>query len=397
MGATNEFHVSPTSRKTAEVDDIVLRDGERTRLIFRPTLVDNSNDPAACVHGEFRYQKKSTSDTWSDCETRSLSELTIEDGGFKLELHAGEVRTLLEGVGRLCAIYACDGIPNGEGTYTVTRGELGRHLRVVLDHSQELEALGPEVEELLRAMIDTLLRAKAPAEAAHVIADIGPEALDRLGTASQVAQLELLLGSWRGNLDNDDEGWWQSELEQHAWVLPQVFAQPFVFLQRQAFVGGKRLDNRGGHVLDLVFRNALTNNVALVEIKTPCTQLLGTQVREGVWAFSSQLSGGLTQMLGYKDDLQKEYYERVGLSRRAGGQHFEVFNPKCVLLAGNIGREIGGSSEKLRCLDLARNDFRTVELVTYDEMILRMELLLEVLTGSAVDGDDEEGWVNPPS
>ncbi len=149
-------------------------------------------------------------------------------------------------------------------------------------------------------------------------------------------------------------------------------------------------------MLDLAFRNALTNNVALVEIKTPCTPLLGTQVREGVWAFSSQLSGGLTQILGYEDDLQKEYYERVGLSRRAGGQHFEVFNPRCVLLAGNIGRETGESSEKLRCLDLARNDFRTVELVTYDEMILRMELLLEVLTGSTVDGDDEDGWVDSP-
>jgi len=385
MTEAHEFHVSPTSRKTADVEDLVLRSGDRTRLIFRPMLVANANDPKACVRGEFRYQKKSVSEAWVDCDTRSLSEMTIGDGGFKLELHAGEVQTLVQGLTGMRAIFGCEGIPGDAETFTVAGGELGRHMRVILDRRQELETLGPEGTELLQAMMDALVQTQAPAAAARVLGGIGIDALDKLGTASQVALLEKLLESWKGNLENDDESWWQAQVEAHAWVLPQVFAQPFVFLQGQAFVGGKRLDNRGGHVLDLAFKNALTNNVALVEIKTPCTSLLGSRVRAGVWAFSTELSGSLTQLLGYKDDLQKEYYQRVVASRSAGGEHFEVFNPRCVLLAGNIGQEMAGDAEKFRCLDLARNDFRTIELVTYDEMILRMQLLLDVLTGAASD------------
>ena len=392
MSEPQAFHVSPTSRRTADAEDLVLRGGERTRLVFRPMLVANFNDRQACVRGEFRYQKKSVSDSWEDCDTRSLSELTVGDGGFKLELHAGEVRELLQGLNRLCAIFEHEGIPGEAETYTVAQGELSQFMTAILDRRDELDALGPDGDELLQVMIDVLLQTKEPASVARLLAGAGADALSKLSTASQVAQLDALLTTWRDNLANADESWWQRQFEENAWVLPQVFGQPFVLLQEQAFMGGKRIDNSGGHVLDLAFRNALTNNVALVEIKTPKTPLLGSRVRPGVWAFSPDLSGSVTQLLSYKDDLQKEYYQRVGSTRRSAGQHFEVFNPKCVLLVGNIGEEMDGDAEKIRCLDLARNDFRSVELVTYDEMVLRMELLLQVLSG-AVPHSTEPGEV----
>jgi hypothetical protein len=390
MSEPQEFHVSPTSRKTADVEDLVLRRGERTRLVFRPMIVANANDRRACVRGEFRYQKKSVSDTWEDCDTRSLSELTVEDGGFKLELHAGEVRELHQGVSRLIAIFEHEGIPEEAETYTVAQGELGRSVRAILDRRDELDSLGPDRDELVRVLIDVLLQTEAPAAVARLLAGTGADTLSKLSTASQVAQLDGLLATWRANLLNADEGWWQSQFEENAWVLPQIFGQPFVMLQGQAFMGGKRIDNSGGHVLDLAFRNALTDNVALVEIKTPKTPLLGSKVRQGVWAFSPELSGSVTQLLSYKDDLQKEYYQRVGSTRRSAGQHFEVFNPRCVLLVGNVGEEMDGNVEKVRCLDLARNDFRSVELVTYDEMVLRMELLLDVLSGSVLERREPE-------
>ena len=44
-----------TSRSSASVDDIVIRDGERVRLVFRPELVENPNDSAAGVRGTFLY------------------------------------------------------------------------------------------------------------------------------------------------------------------------------------------------------------------------------------------------------------------------------------------------------------------------------------------------------
>lgn len=61
-----------------------------------------------------------------------------------------------------------------------------------------------------------------------------------------------------------------------------------------------------------------------------------------------------------------------------------MFNPRCVLLVGNLSEQTSNDGEKARCLDLARNDFRSVELVTYDELLLRLDLLLSVLTWSTV-------------
>lgn len=362
------------------MDDLVLRETDRVRLVFRPMLVTNSSDRDACLRGEFRYQKKTVANSWIDCDTNSLSELTAGDGGFKLLLHAGEVRALLDGMNRLCAVYQNEGIPDTAETFTVASGDMGRLLESIWHRRAELTALAPDSIQLLQLLIDVLVRTEQPAAIAEVLAGTGAETLSKLGAAAQLAQVEALLHHWRENLGNSDEGWWQNEFMVNSWVLPQVFGQPFVLLQGQAYMGGKRIENTGGHVLDFAYRNALTDNVALVEIKTPKTPLLGSATRQGIWAFSSELSGSVTQLLSYKDDLQKEYYERVGTTRRAGGEHFEVFNPRCVLLVGNLSEQTSNDGEKARCLDLARNDFRSVELVTYDELLLRLDLLLSVLT-----------------
>ena len=385
MEESAEFKVFPTSRHTAAVDDLVIRDGERTRLVFRPLLVDNPSDRDACVRGEFRYQKKSSKSTWEDCKTRSLGELKVGDGGFKLKLHASEIKTLRDGLGRFCALYEQEGIPSWPETYTVLEGAMGDIMRSILARKNDIESLEPDGMKVLELLIDVLTRTEKPLAIAKVLASSGPEALAKLNAASQLAQLEGVLGVWAANLGNTDENWWQTQFEQNAWIMPQVFGQPFVLLNRQAYMGGKRLDNTGGHVLDLLLKNALTDNVALVEIKTPVTPLLGSKTREGIWPFSAALSGSVTQLLSYKDDLQKEYYTRAGQSRRAGTDHFEVFNPKCVLLIGSAENEFHGDNERSRCLELARNDFRTVEVVTYDEMLLRMRLLLNVLTESLPD------------
>ncbi len=365
MTDAHEIHLSSTSSRTAEADDIVLRTGEHVRLVFRPTVVQNSNDLAACVRGEFRYQKKLKSDEWDDCETRSLAELTAGDGGFKLELHSGEVQELVDGIQRLRAVYAETGIPMGSEAYTVATGEL---------------------RDLLRAVAAN----EDPAALAQLLADSG--AAGALGIAAQVSLLEELLSTWRQNLSNGDEHWWQLQFEEHAWVLPQLFAQPFVLMAGQAYLGGKCIDNSGGKVLDIALRNALTDNIALVEIKTPLTPLLGSKTRDDVWAFSSDLSGSITQLLSYKDTVQKDYFSTVTRTRAAGGDEFQVFNPKCVLLVGNIEAQLSGSPQKRRCLDLARNDFRSVEILSFDEMILRLELLLRVLKGEDLSrGANEPG------
>ena len=71
--------------------------------------------------------------------------------------------------------------------------------------------------------------------------------------------------------------------------------------------------------------------MALIEIKTPCTELIGNQYR-GTYSFSYELSGAINQVLNYRDKLTKEYYSLCHQS----SEPFEVLSPKCVELYQRI-------------------------------------------------------------
>ena len=104
--------VTSTSRSSAQVSDINLRDGATARLVFRPELVDNPKDAEAAVRGTFLYQRKGPKETWSDAATIPLSSLKKGEG-YKLELHATEVLAFFQELAGLYRLYAKEGIPLG--------------------------------------------------------------------------------------------------------------------------------------------------------------------------------------------------------------------------------------------------------------------------------------------
>lgn len=82
------------------------------------------------------------------------------------------------------------------------------------------------------------------------------------------------------------------------------FACPCTIFADKAYVGGKGINNSGGNLCDFIYQNSLSQNVALIEIKTPCTELIGNQYR-GTYSFSYDLSGAVNQVLNYRDKLTK--------------------------------------------------------------------------------------------
>jgi hypothetical protein len=79
-----EFTTESTSSSTASVNDLLIRDGVVTRIIFRPTLVKNLQNPSACVRGTFVFQKKGINDVWEDIDAKKLSSLKKGEG-YKLD------------------------------------------------------------------------------------------------------------------------------------------------------------------------------------------------------------------------------------------------------------------------------------------------------------------------
>ena len=90
----NAVTVKSTSRTSAQTEDIVLREGETTRLLFRSLLVANPTEPKHCVKGCFIFQKKKSSGNWIDYKVSDLTSLKDAEG-VKLELHSAEVYNLL--------------------------------------------------------------------------------------------------------------------------------------------------------------------------------------------------------------------------------------------------------------------------------------------------------------
>jgi hypothetical protein len=100
-----KVEVHSTSNQSAICSDIVIRETDRVRLVFRPEIVDNPHEPAAAIKGRFLYQKKAKNDTWEPFETIPLS--SIKQGeGYQLEIKSGELLPLLHSREPKCVVIA---------------------------------------------------------------------------------------------------------------------------------------------------------------------------------------------------------------------------------------------------------------------------------------------------
>ena len=86
-------------------------------------------------------------------------------------------------------------------------------------------------------------------------------------------RLAELMQIWDANANNDDEGFWQIKLSEHAYAISQLFSVPVTLIRDRAYVGGMKLDGKDARFLDFMFSGGKSNDAILVEIKTripPC-------------------------------------------------------------------------------------------------------------------------------
>lgn len=183
-------------------------------------------------------------------------------------------------------------------------------------------------------------------------------------------KLYEVLKLMRDNLDNDREEFWQTEVfKNNPWILSMVLGGPFEFLKDKAYVGGKGLDNKGGNVVDFIYKNSGSNNVVLIEIKTPRAKIIAEQYR-GTYSFSPELSGAVNQVLNYRDKMTKEYYSLTGGSE----SEFVSFSPQCVVIIGKLSPL---NVKEIAAFENYRNILSGVTIMTFDEVYLRIKSIVE--------------------
>lgn len=166
----------------------------------------------------------------------------------------------------------------------------------------------------------------------------------------------------------DNEKQWQAFFGENSWILTHLFPFEVILRKQEAYVGGKTIDNDEGRVVDFLFENGFKDNFALLEIKTHKKDILKkTPYRKpDAFAYSDDLSGGISQCLDQKEIFLKE-----------GGAKAKILDPKCILV---IGKKDSLDENQSRCFELLRANQKNVEIVTFDELLAKMKGLLNVLS-----------------
>lgn len=391
---TDTVEIVSTSSVTADASPIVLNQTDMLRYKFLPTLVDNVREPHKSVSGKLLYEKKRKNDDLfpSDIAETSgkVSRGSVKVGDWmEFQLDTSETYELYQGLKRLYALYDNMGeIPYGSATYARVDSSFRQFLSIIQNDPSAARMIGNEENyDLVKILLRLITQTSSLDSLRRSLEELQDENLQHLTTSLNIEKLQRVAKLMEENLENNSEEFWQTTVfKENQWVLAQIFACPCTIFADKAYVGGKGISNSGGNLCDFIYQNSLSQNVALIEIKTPCTELIGSQYR-GTYSFSYELSGAVNQVLNYRDKLTKEYYSLC----HQGSESFEVMSPKCVVI---IGKMASLNSGQVAAFENFRNSLNNVLILTFDELYQRIVDLIAVLsetpsqTQSNVDFDE---------
>lgn len=209
---------------------------------------------------------------------------------------------------------------------------------------------------------------------AQAIAKNAPDVLYELAAKIERVTLQEMISKYEDMLTKRlNETKWQRFFEANTFILSLVFTVPTVFVQETPYVHGKRVDGKGGRFSDFLMRGQGTGNVALIEIKSPETDLL-TAYRAEQPCPSTALVGSITQVLGQRRRLTTGWHHLKG-DDDGTLSSAELYSPQAVVLIGKT------STTKLdrEAFEAFRNVLKDVAVITFDELLLRLQYLDEAL------------------
>lgn len=202
------------------------------------------------------------------------------------------------------------------------------------------------------------------------IAQKQPESLMKLRNDIDLVTLEVLISKYKENLQkNLGESYWQKFFSANPFILSLVFSFPIIKVQEQFFVGGRKATGAGDKIADFLIKNSITNNTAIIEIKTPKTKLLNKKAyRNEVYTPSSDLSGAVNQVIDQQYQFKSEISSIKNKSRLPDIETYSVYG---ILIIGMLPKDL----DKQKSLEHYRGNSKSVSIITFDELLVRLEQL----------------------
>ncbi|WP_126975819.1 Shedu immune nuclease family protein [Frigidibacter oleivorans] len=193
--------------------------------------------------------------------------------------------------------------------------------------------------------------------------------------ALKVFEQQLLAGSW---IERD----WQQFFESQPWVFGYGLDYRVMrTFDREVTVGAGGTDNRNKPAVD--FLTSFSDYTVLVEIKRPDARIFQVRKggRAGTWSFSADFTDAVSQILEQKAEWLSfastgEHHSKDGKRRLEA----RTRDPKAILVVGS--KKEFDATDDLRArqvmrdtFELFRRDSRSVEIITFDELLERAQFI----------------------
>jgi hypothetical protein len=245
----------------------------------------------------------------------------------------------------------------------------GGHLKYFLEKFASFEKMNASDVDSLAMIFDTLPAGRI-ISTSHFIKT--KERIETVFLEDIISKFKVLLLE---TTDNEEK--WQNFFESYSWVLSHLFPYQVILNKGKAYLGGKTIEDEKGRIVDFLFKNELGDNSALIEIKTHIKPLVKPNPyrKPNVYFISDELSGGINQCLDQKDIFLK-YLNTLGSSDELPPH---AFDPKAILV---IGKKSSLNKSQAKCFELVRANQKHVDIVTFDELLSKLEILYKVITGA---------------
>lgn len=363
----------------AESDDIVLRETATTKLVFKPTLVDDFDAQKKGVRGLLILCKKGQKEDWEIHKDLDLNKLKVGEWG-RIELKIEEVERLFEGLQKNGMIVKEYGIETSGYSFYEKDEKFKRVIKILEDSDDIItELIDSDQSEVIEKVLKWIAKNDDANEVVDKLDSLEVASLAKINGFVGLTNLKKVMEIWETNKDKEQsEKFWQGILKEYSWILSQVLATPAVFIENEVYVGGKSFSNKGGRVIDFLYANPHSKNAVLIEIKTPQEKLISnSEYRSGLYTVSDGIVGAVTQVLKYRTSLQQTYRTTVQDSDLKDDEYFEAINPNCVVIAGKHSSL--KTKDERQSFGFYRDELKTVTLLTFDELFARVQSFIDII------------------
>lgn len=369
-----DITIETVSKDVAQCNAVVLKVNETFRYLFIPKLINNSKDQSKCISGQFIVQKKAKNDDWENYNNLPISKLAMGQW-INLDLSTSSMEILISYIESLRELYLKEGKVETFGTTKTIlfSNKLSPEEKEIISQIFNKDNdMKKELKEILQQNINLNDVLAAINNGKINIEDINNNLnYQDASNVYCILQAKLINPIFlEENLDNSDERFWQNLFKKHPNIISSIIPSIVYLIEDQPYMGGKAINNTGGSIGDFLFKSN-TENVSIIEIKTPNTTLLSREYRNNVYCPSQELIGSIVQIRKQKQNLLTDY-NSLKISSIKKNIDFNAFDPKTYIIIGNTNNL---NSEQIESFELFRNSLKDIEIITFNELIDKLKII----------------------